>query len=101
MHQKGGDLKEVMHELVGKWSIGAAIARIGCIFSDKIPMIYGFFVDGRDGVQFLESSIHKVLGFGTGIPWNGTVCDCDVDGVLHREYHSDSQTTSGYEKDRF
>ena len=44
MHQTGGDLKEVMHVLVGKWAIGAAIARIGCIFSDKIPMIYGFLV---------------------------------------------------------
>lgn len=42
MHQSSGDLMETMHELTGKWAIATAVARIGCIFSDKMPMIYGF-----------------------------------------------------------
>merc|ERR1719242_403201 len=43
MHQTGGDLRETMHELFGIASIGTAIARMGCIFWDKLVIICGSF----------------------------------------------------------
>jgi len=42
MHQTDGSLRETMHQLVGVLSIGTAIARMGCVFWDKLTMIYGY-----------------------------------------------------------
>jgi len=41
-HQTSGDLREMMHKLVGAVTIATAFIRIGCIFWDKLPMIYGY-----------------------------------------------------------
>merc|ERR1712176_400246 len=42
MHQTRGDLRETMHEMVGYFSMGTAIARMGCIFWNKMTVIYGY-----------------------------------------------------------
>ena len=42
MHQTSGDLREMMHKLVGGISIGNAFVRIAFIFWDKLAIIYGF-----------------------------------------------------------
>ena len=41
MHQTAGDLRETMHKSFGYVAITAAIARIGCIFWDKLVVIVG------------------------------------------------------------
>ena len=55
MHQTAGDLRETMHETVGYVAITAAGARIGCIFWDKLVVIYGMLAVSA-GVLFNLSS---------------------------------------------
>jgi len=41
-HQTSGDLREMMHKVVGGMTIATAFIRIAVIFWDKLPVIYGF-----------------------------------------------------------
>ena len=56
MHQTAGDLSQTMHESFGYVAITAAGVRIGCIFWDKLVVIYGMLMVSA-GVFFNFSSV--------------------------------------------
>merc|ERR1719245_703011 len=44
MHQSTGDLREMMHQLVGILTVGVAFVRLAYIVWDKLAIVYGFLI---------------------------------------------------------